>query len=89
MLQQADGVLLARNTRPPDLAHDVSGAPPSHGSLCPPRAPQTAAPQPEAYSTVTGILPMRACHSLGAVLCTLVPLESTATVTGMSRTSNS
>lgn len=40
-------------------------------------------------ATVTGILPMRACHSLGPVSCTLVPAESTATVTGMSLTSNS
>ena len=32
---------------------------------------------------------MRARHSAGPVLWTLVPLESTATVTGMSRTSNS
>jgi len=40
-------------------------------------------------ATLTGILPMRACHSLGPVWCTDVPLESTATVTGMSLTSNS
>ena len=39
--------------------------------------------------TVTGILPMRACHSRGPVWCTLVPPASTATVTGMSCTSNS
>jgi hypothetical protein len=32
---------------------------------------------------------MRCCHSAGPVWCTLVPLESTATVTGMSFTSNS
>ena len=40
-------------------------------------------------AVATGILPMRPCHSRGPVWCTLVPLESTATVTGMSRTSNS
>ncbi len=40
-------------------------------------------------STTTGILPMRDCHSRGPVLCTDSPLESTATVTGMSLTSNS
>ncbi len=40
-------------------------------------------------ATETGILPIRACHSLGPVLCTLVPNASTATVTGMSTTSNS
>lgn len=34
-------------------------------------------------------LAMRFCHSAGPVLCTLVPLASTATVTGMSTTSNS
>jgi len=42
-----------------------------------------------AYATVTGILPIFACHSFGPVLCTLVPLASTATVTGMSCTVNS
>jgi len=42
-----------------------------------------------AHSTLTGILPMRACHSLGAVWCTDLPRASTATVTGMSFTSNS
>ena len=41
------------------------------------------------YSTTTGILPIFACHSRGPVLCTDSPLESTATVTGMSCTSNS
>ena len=40
-------------------------------------------------ATATGILPIFACHSLGPVSCTLVPFESTATVTGMSFTSNS
>jgi hypothetical protein len=43
--------------------------------------------------TAIGILPMpaliRASHSLGPVSCTDTPFESTATVTGMSRTSNS
>ena len=43
----------------------------------------------KAYATTTGILPMRACHSLGPVSCTDVPCESTATVTGMSCTVNS
>ena len=38
---------------------------------------------------VTGILPILACHSFGPVSCTEVPLESTATVTGMSVMSNS
>ena len=47
-----------------------------------------------AYFTATGIparLPeaMRSAHSFGPVLCTEMPLESTATVTGMSFTSNS
>jgi hypothetical protein len=42
-----------------------------------------------AYSTTTGILPIRDCHWRGPVMCTDSPLESTATVTGMSRTSNS
>ncbi len=41
------------------------------------------------YSTTTGIFPIRACHSRGPVLCTEVPALSTATVTGMSCTSNS
>ena len=40
-------------------------------------------------ATTTGILPIRACHSRGPVWCTEVPSESTATVTGMSLTSNS
>ena len=44
-------------------------------------------------TTATGMPPMldlmRASHSLGPVSCTETPLESTATVTGMSRTSNS
>ena len=43
----------------------------------------------EAQITATGILPIRACHSLGPVMCADVPPESTATVTGMSTTSNS
>ena len=42
-----------------------------------------------AHAATTGILPIRACHSRGPVWCTLVPLASTATVTGMSLTSNS
>jgi OFA family oxalate/formate antiporter-like MFS transporter len=40
-------------------------------------------------AAATGILPIRACHSRGPVSCTDVPSESTATVTGMSLTSNS
>ena len=40
-------------------------------------------------ATATGILPMRICHSFGPVVCTEVPSESTATVTGMSSISNS
>ncbi len=42
-------------------------------------------PQP----ATTGIFPIFACHSFGPVWCTDVPCESTATVTGMSTTSNS
>ena len=47
-----------------------------------------------AQAVVTGMRPteldaMRCCHSAGPVWCTLVPFESTATVTGMSLTSNS
>jgi hypothetical protein len=42
-----------------------------------------------AGSTTTGIPPIRARHSRGPVSCTDSPLESTATVTGMSRTVNS
>ena len=38
---------------------------------------------------LTGILPILICHSFGPVLCTEVPEESTATVTGMFSTSNS
>ncbi|VVE36199.1 hypothetical protein PNO31109_03902 [Pandoraea nosoerga] len=41
------------------------------------------------YSAATGILPILACHSFGPVWCTDTPVESTATVTGMSLTSNS
>jgi S-adenosylmethionine:tRNA ribosyltransferase-isomerase len=40
-------------------------------------------------AAATAILPMRARHSRGPVSCTEVPLQSTATVTGMSLTSNS
>lgn len=32
----------------------------------------------------TGIFPIRFCHSTGPVLCTDSPLQSTATVTGIS-----
>jgi len=42
-----------------------------------------------AYSAATGILPIFACHSRGPVWCTEVPSLDTATVTGMSLTSNS
>ena len=41
------------------------------------------------HATATGILPIFYCHSRGPVWCTEVPFESTATVTGMSFTSNS
>ena len=40
-------------------------------------------------TTATGILPIFARHSAGPVRCTALPPESTATVTGMSFTSNS
>jgi hypothetical protein len=40
-------------------------------------------------ATATGIFPIRACHSFGPVMCAEVPPASTATVTGMSTTSNS
>lgn len=40
-------------------------------------------------ATATGILPILACHSFGPVLWTEMPWASTATVTGMSFTSNS
>ena len=43
----------------------------------------------QAKADTTGILPIFACHFFGSVACTEVPLESTATVTGMSLTSNS
>ena len=47
-----------------------------------------------AQPAATGILialpeAMRCCHSAGPVMCALVPPASTATVTGMSTTSNS
>ena len=45
--------------------------------------------RPGAYTTATGILPIFARHSAGPVLWTALPVESTATVTGMSFTSNS
>src|SRR3546814_6069899 len=35
-------------------------------------------------STTTGMRPIRDCHSRGPVLCTDSPVESTATVTGLS-----
>ncbi len=41
------------------------------------------------YATATGIFPILACHSRGPVVCTEVPCASTATVTGISLTSNS
>ncbi len=43
----------------------------------------------QAEMTGTFSASMRAAHSFGPVLCTEVPLASTATVTGMSVTSNS
>jgi hypothetical protein len=45
-------------------------------------------PVPGRYPSI-GIPAILCCHSAGPVLCTLVPFESTATVTGMSRTVNS
>ena len=50
--------------------------------------PCPVAPRP-GHSTATGIRPIRACHSRGPVRCTDSPVLSTATVTGMSFTSNS
>ena len=50
---------------------------------------------PHAAYACTKLMPLnspeaiRFCHSAGAVLCTLMPLASTATVTGISTTSNS
>ena len=54
------------------------------------RLPDAAAAQ----AAATGMLlnspvAMRFCHSAGPVMCALVPPASTATVTGMSTTSNS
>ncbi len=46
-------------------------------------------PQRRRQAASTGIFAIRACHSFGPVSCTETPAESTATVTGMSRTSNS
>ena len=43
----------------------------------------------QGQATATGIFPIFACHSFGPVMCAEVPPESTATVTGMSTTSNS
>ena len=60
-----------------------------------PRAPfsaigvPTVSRHPTGQATTTGILPIRACHSRGPVWCTDSPVESTATVTGMSCTVNS
>ena len=56
-----------------------------HKMLFPPAALDGSQPQ----ATTTGILPILACHSFGPVWCTLLPRLSTATVTGMSCTSNS
>ncbi len=42
-----------------------------------------------AYFFAFSICTIFACHSAGPVWCTLVPLESTATVTGISSTVNS
>ena len=57
------------------------------------RVQQASGPlEPEArrnQATATGIFPILACHSFGPVMCADVPPESTATVTGMSTTSNS
>ena len=50
-----------------------------------------AARDPNRSTAVIGIRPpaIRCCHSRGPVSCTELPFESTATVTGMSCTSNS
>ncbi len=49
------------------------------------QGPQTRALSPQRKpQATTGILPILVCHSFGPVWCTLVPAESTATVTGMS-----
>ena len=41
------------------------------------------------YATLTGIAAIRPLHFAGPISCTEHPLASTATVTGMSSTSNS
>ena len=61
---------------------------PSWSASSPSNQPVTRAPA-VAQATATGILPIQACHSFGPVSCTLAPRASTATVTGMSLTSNS
>lgn len=53
------------------------------------RAPNQAMNGGMDQAIATGILPILVCHSLGPVLWTEMPLLSTATVTGMSLTSNS
>ena len=66
------------------IACDLKVRPDQEGLVAP-----VAISLAEAYATTTGIFPIFACHSFGPVWCTEVPLESTATVTGMSLTSNS
>ncbi len=46
-------------------------------------------PPGRAHTVLTGILPILACQVLGPSMWALVPPASTATVTGMSTTSNS
>jgi hypothetical protein len=53
------------------------------------RGPGSRSTMKGAQAVATGILPIFACHSFGPVWCTEVPFESTATVTGISATSNS
>ena len=53
------------------------------------RCGRSSSSAPRAQAATTGIFAMRAFHSAGPVSCTDVPCASTATVTGMSTTSNS
>ena len=70
--------------------HPIASPEPPHHALDGPasRKPETPGLTPF-YPTTTGILPIFARHSAGPLLWTALPAESTATVTGMSCTSNS
>ena len=70
---------------------ETGGLPPRQrtGGLPVGKEPAGCRPGNELQPIATAILPIRACHSFGPVSCTLVPFESTATVTGMSAISNS